>query len=167
MKNSQAGFASIITILIILFLIIGIGIGADLAYIEYLVRCGDTPVKQCLNENKEEEIIEENEEVVTATGAINAEQGSVSLTMNIPLGGGAVTGQFSGKCNGNITANFAGGDNGAISGTAHGSCSTDLLPVPVSATFNGTVNKEGKIVPVNGTASVLGFSGSKSVTLSY
>lgn len=105
---------------------------------------------------------------VTATGAISGEYGgearSVTVNMTFPLEGGAVTGNFSGDCDGTIKGNFAGGNGGAISGSGKGSCGFVL---PASGSFSGSVNTSSKTVPVHGSGSVPGFSGEGDLTLTY
>jgi hypothetical protein len=105
---------------------------------------------------------------VTATGVISGEfageQHSVTVHMTFPLEGGAVTGNFSGDCEGTLSGTFAGGSGGAISGSGRGSCA---FVIPASGTFSGSVNTSGKTVNVAGTGSAGGQSGSGSLVLTY
>jgi|GEM_PF-5010107 hypothetical protein len=105
---------------------------------------------------------------VTASGVIAGEfQGeshSVTVHMTFPLEGGAVTGNFSGDCEGTLSGTFAGGNGGAISGSGNGSCA---FVIPASGTFSGSVNTSGKTVNINGTGSAAGQSQSGSLTLTY
>lgn len=105
---------------------------------------------------------------VTATGVIAGkyagENRSVTVTMAFPLEGGAVSGSFSGDCDGSIKGSYAGGNGGAISGSGAGSCA---FVIPASGTFSGTVNQTSKTVSVSGKGKAAGFSGEGSLTLTY
>ena len=87
--------------------------------------------------------------------------------MNIPLEGGSVSGSVSGDCSGRVEGTYDGKDGGVISGKIFGKCSPFGFPVGAKATFSGVVNKSASRVPITGTGSAAGFSGSKSLTLSY
>ena len=151
-----------IIILIILLLIMG-----DLAFIFTSSECIDENIFSCLVGMIGEDDEEDQEGGVVATGVISGEYGgenrSVTVSLNIPLEGGAVTGNFSGDCDGNIKGTYAGG-GGVINGTAKGSCA---FVMPASGKFSGTVNVSSKTVPLNGSGSVPGFSGEGSLTLTY
>lgn len=105
---------------------------------------------------------------VTATGVVSGEfkgeNHSVTITLNIPLEGGNVTGSFDGDCDGTIKGTYAGGDGGAISGEANGKCA---YVFPASGSFSGTVNQASKTVPVRGSGKAVGFSKEGSLTLTY
>ncbi len=165
MTSKQSGFATIFLILLILILFLGGIIGADLGYISYTTRCGDTPIGECLQATPTP--TPDPEMTVTAVGNFSKKSYNVTITMNIPLEGGVVAGNFDGDCAGTINGNFDGNDKGTISGKAYGSCNPFGLPVPASATFTGTVNKQGKLVPITGQGSAAGFSGSGSLTLTF
>jgi len=167
MKNKKRdGLAGIYVLLLILLILIGGLIGFDFLSIEYNTRCGDTPVGECLSATPSSTPDIETSEV--ARGTFSEKGYSVSLSMTIPLGGGAVVGSFSGDCSGVINGNYDGGENGMIRGDARGSCKTPiLLPVPASGTFDGLVDVNGGMVSINGTGSALGFSGSRSLILSF
>ena len=152
-------------ILIIIFILM-----LDLGYIYLSKNCiGQEPIEcalDMLSSSEEEEA--PSKEAVTASGSISGEfQGemrSVSVTLTFPLGGGAVSGSFSGDCDGSIKGDYAGGDGGAISGKGSGSCGFVL---PASGNFSGVVNTVSKTVPISGKGSAAGFSGEGSLTLTY
>jgi hypothetical protein len=66
-----------------------------------------------------------------------------------------------------VKGTFDGKNNGAISGTMNGTCDPFFIKIPASATFGGTVNKDGKVVPITFNGSGGGFSHTGSVSLSY
>jgi hypothetical protein len=156
----QKGMAPILSFFLVLLIIIGLLIGMDFAYIAYLNQCGDEPLGECLSSQHTEEL---EIETVTATGSIEVQGYQVNITMNIPLDGGGVTGSFFGDCSGQITGEYAGG----LQGKAFGSCNPFLVPIPAKASFTGSVNRELKTVPISGSGSAAGFSGSGSLTLQY
>ena len=170
--SSQSGIAGIFFLILILALLLGV----DYAYVYYLEKCGDTPVATCLADDVVNEIKKPvipitppPAEVVpiTAVGSFSYKNYAVTLTLNFPSNGGPVTGRVSGDCSASITGNFSGGDNGEITGQAFGSCSPFFVPVPAKATFSGTVNQPQKIIPITGTGSAAGFSGTGSMTLTF
>ena len=71
--SSQRGMAPIV-LLLFLFLLLGLFIGANYAYIYYLTQCGDSSISTCFNESKKKteeqssETIEEKISVI-ATGS--------------------------------------------------------------------------------------------------
>lgn len=105
--------------------------------------------------------------LVTASGPYTYKDYTITLTAEIPLGGGPVNGTISGVCEGDLTGTFDGKDNGAISGQIAGTCSPFVVPVPASANFSGTVNKESKTVSIRFSGKGPGFSHSDSMTLTY
>ncbi len=156
---------------LIAFLIVGlilIAIGGNAVFGYYLDHCEEEDMFECLMgalEGQEEE--EAPEGSVTAVGPYNYKDYSVSVTMNIPLEGGGVTGNMSGTCSGQVKGSFDGQKNGVISGTITGSCSPFIVNIPASADFSGTVNKDGKIVPIRFTGKGAGFTHVDSMSLSY
>ncbi len=104
---------------------------------------------------------------VTATGVLSGEfkgeNHSVTVSLHIPLEGGAVTGNFSGDCDGSIKGTYV-RESSAISGSGNGSCA---FIIPASGIFSGSVNREAKSVHVSGEGSAAGFSKSGSVVLTY
>ena len=171
MKNlkTQKGQSGLLILLLILVILIGGLIGADYGYVYYLEECGDEPVKECFldKDDKEKEAGEEELEMVTATGGLSENGYSASIALTFPLEGGNVTGSVSGDCSGKVEGTYSGGDGGSISGKIFGSCSPFFLPIPAKGTFSGTVNQESKTVPITGSGSAAGFSGSRSITLTY
>ena len=169
--SSQRGMAPIV-LLLFLFLLLGLFIGANYAYIYYLTQCGDSSISTCFNESKKKteeqssETIEEQTPVL-ATGSYAYKNYGISISMTFPLEGGVVSGSVEGDCSGSVSGNYSGGDNGTISGTIFGSCSPFFVPVPAKGTFSGTVNQQQQTVPINATGSAAGFSGSGSLVLTY
>ncbi|NMC36036.1 hypothetical protein GYA49_03240 [Candidatus Beckwithbacteria bacterium] len=161
--TSQAGIAPVLIIILILVLLVG----ADFTYAGILSKCGDQAINECLGLSETQEQVEPEGEVVVATGSFAYKKYSVSISMNIPLEGGVVIGNFSGDCDGQISGSYKGGDGGTISGNVTGSCAPLLVPIPAKGTFTGVVWQEQKTVPLTATGGAAGFSGSGSLTLSY
>lgn len=165
MHNKQSGIAGIFVMFLVLLIIIAGIIGLDLGYIGYITRCGDVPIGECLKATPTP--TPNPETSVVAVGTFSAKGYGVTITMNVPLEGGAVSGSFSGDCQGKVSGTYNGHDNGIISGKAYGSCNPFSLPVPASATFTGNVNKSGETIDISGQGSAAGFSGSGSLTLTF
>jgi hypothetical protein len=166
MRHNQAGIAGIFVILFIFLLLTGGLIGLDLGYIYYNTHCEDADVIECFTSPPEPSPTPNPETIVTATGSFEAKGYGVTLVMNVPLESGTISGSFDGDCQGVINGTYD-DQSEAVSGTATGSCNPFVVPVPASATFTGTVDKTAKIIPINGTGSAAGFSGSGSITLRY
>jgi hypothetical protein len=165
----QKGMAGLLVLLLILLLLFGALLGADLGYVYYLEECGDEPVGSCFFGAEDKEDIENNAEgeVVTATGGLSEKGYSATITLTIPLEGGNVSGSVSGDCSGKVEGTYDGSDGGSISGNIFGSCTPFLIPIPAKGTFSGVVNQDSNTVPITGTGSAAGFSGSRSMTLTY
>ena len=138
-------------------------VGVDLVYIFLSEKCINTGVIECLFNSAEEEVQEEVE-LIEATGSFGYKDYSVSVSLIIPLEGGKITGSATGDCSGSIVGTYEGGAGGAISGEGKGSCA---IFFPASGTFSGTVDANTKTVPIEGTGNLAGYSGSGSITLSY
>lgn len=151
-----------IAFIIIALILITIGGNEGLGY--YLEHCGDQDLIDCFLNNAEEP---EAEGAVTATGVYNFKDYSVTITANIPLEGGAVTGSVAGSCQGKVKATFNGENNGAISGTMTGTCDPFFVNIPASAQFSGTVNKDSQTVPFAFTGQGAGFTHQGSMSLTY
>lgn len=155
--------------LLFLFIFIGLLLGVDYGYVALVGYCEDTPVFDCLSGKKPQQPVKEamqgQPSVIAAHGNLSVGKYSVNVTMLIPVEGGAVTGTFSGTCDGKITG--AADKDGAISGKAFGSCSVGIIPVPARGTFDGTVIAATKSVPISGTGSALGVTKSGTITLTY
>lgn len=152
---------------LLIFLLLGalvFGANAGIGY--YGSECGDLDLMDCI-----EEIMAEEEEApggtVAATGPYSYKDNSITMTANIPLEGGAVTGTVSGDCNGKVTGSFDGANNGVISGKLNGTCTIFFVNVPASATYSGVVNKDNKTVPISFNGSGGGFSHQDSMSLAY
>jgi len=150
----------------ILILLILVVLGSNEAVGYYFSRCDDEDFFHCLMESLEEEE-EPAEGEVVATGVYDYKGYSVTITANIPLGGGAVTGTISGTCEGMVKGTFNGQQNGAISGTMTGACSPFFVNIPASAEFTGTVNKTSKTVPFSFTGKGGGLTHQGSMPLTY
>jgi hypothetical protein len=167
--QSEKGMSGLLLSIIILILFIGALIGVDFGYIYYLEECGDTPVKECLLDSENDDENDEKEEgnTVTATGGLSEKGYSANISLTFPLEGGAVSGSVSGDCSGNVEGTYAGGDQGSINGKIFGKCTPFLVPIPAQGTFSGVVNQDNKTVTITGTGSAAGFSGSRTITLTY
>ncbi len=149
-------------ILVLLILLI---IGSNEAIGYYFSHCNNVEIFDCLLRNMEDDAEEEG--TVAASGVYDYKGYSVTITANIPLEGGAVTGTVSGTCEGSVRGTYNGQSNGVISGTMSGVCAPFFVNIPASADFTGTVNKSGKTVPINFTGKGGGFSHEGSMVLSY
>src|SRR3989344_4755124 len=118
-------------------------VGSNEAVGYYFTHCDDVEIFDCLMGRLDEEE-SEPERTVVATGVYNYKGFSVTVTANIPLGGGNVTGTASGTCEGMVKGTFSGRQNGVISGSMSGVCSPFFVNIPAGALFSGTVNKTGK-----------------------
>ncbi len=149
--------------LLILLILLMVASNEAIGY--YFSHCQDEDLLHCLFSGLEDE--EPEEGTVVATGVYEFKGNSVTITANIPLGGGAVTGTVSGTCDGIVKGTFSGQNNGAISGTMNGACAPFFINIPSSAEFSGTVNKTGKTVPFSFTGRGGGFSKNDSMSLKY
>lgn len=136
----------------------------------YFSHCSDEDADfpDCLMEDLEAEMEEDEKEgTVVATGVYTYKGYSVTMTANIPLAGGAVTGVLSGTCEGKMKGNYNGQQGGNFSGTMTGACSPFFVNIPASALFTGSVNKTGKTAPISFTGKGGGITHEGSVTLVY
>lgn len=150
--------------LIILLILVGLGSNEAIGY--YYAHCEDDGVVDCLMQRLDEPD-EDESDGVTAVGTYTYKDYPVTITMNIPLDGGDVTGTVSGTCDGRVKGTFSGKNNGVISGRLSGACSPFFVNIPSSADFSGTVNKTGKTVPISFEGRGAGFSHDGSMTLVY
>ncbi len=132
----------------------------------YFENCYEEDVFDCMMGILEEE--EEPEpDAVAATGGYEYKGYTVSLTVNVPLGGGSLSGAMTGACDGKVTGSYDGQNNGVISGKITGTCDPFVVKIPASADFNGTVNKTGKTVPIRFTGRGGGITHQGSMSLGY
>ena len=150
----------------ILVLLILVALGTNEAIGYYYSQCDEDEIFDCLMGRTEEDEAEE-EGAVAATGVYEYKGYAVTITMNVPLGGGAVTGTVSDTCEGKVKGTFSGQANGVISGSMSGVCSPFFVNIPAGAEFSGTVNKTGKRVPITFTGRGGGFTHEGSMSLSY
>lgn len=169
--SSETGIAGIFFLIMILAILLGL----DFGYVYFYEKCGNTPLGACLSEDVTDEFQNSvlnptptpSQPPITAVGSFTVKNYSVYVTLNFPSEGGQVTGKVTGDCSASVSGEYSGGDNGTISGQVFGSCSPFFVPIPAKATFSGTVNQEQKIVPISGTGSAAGISGSGSLTLTF
>ncbi len=167
LKHVRPGGCSPIAVFVGLILIIGGIIAGDMAYIGISEECMDAEdMFDCIAEILESEGEAEPEEgTVTAVGSIGDEQGDITFTLTIPLKGGAVSGSFSGDCDGSLKATFAGGNGGSITGgKGAGKCAWVM---PALGEFTGTVNTTAKTAIITGEGRIPGGSKQGSVTLTW
>jgi hypothetical protein len=150
--------------LLILLILLMVGSNEAIGY--YYSHCQDDELMHCLFSGLDDEE-EPQEGTVIATGTYELKGNAVTITANIPLSGGDVTGTVSGTCDGMIKGTFSGQPNGAISGTMKGACAPFFINIPSSADFNGTVNKTAKTVPFSFTGRGGGLTHEDSMSLSY
>lgn len=165
-KSTKASGCGPMTFLIILFIIGAVVFGGNAAFGFYLSECGDLDLFECAQEIAAEEE-EASEDAVTATGPYSYKDYSITMTANIPLEGGEVTGTISGDCSGKVTGSYDGANGGSISGNLNGTCNPFIVNIPASATFSGIVNKDSKTVPISFEGSGGGFSHNDSMSLAY
>ena len=162
----QSG-ASLLFILFIILLVLLVFFGIDQAYIFVKEDCQDESMDACFGMLLHGDQTQMPADAVRATGSVSGDWGgekrTLNVSMQIPLSGGGVTGSFSGDCSGKIKGRFSAGD-GTISGTGEGSCG---FIIPASGSFSGSVNEADRTVPISGSGSAAGFSGSGSITLEY
>ena len=161
-KTGKMGCGTMILIITILVMFVAVAGNEAFGYI--LSHCGDDDIIFCLLGRVDES---EPQGAVVATGVYTYKDYSVTVTANIPLEGGAVTGSMSGTCAGKLKGTFTGQNNGAFSGTIVGSCSPFFFNVPVSATFSGTVNKDAKNAPISFIGKGAGITHNGSLFLAY
>ncbi len=151
----------------LLILLVLVALGTNEAVGFYYTHCEDRELFDCLMNQVEEDEAEEDEKTVTATGVYAYKGNSVTVTMNIPLTGGAVTGSVSGTCEGSFKGTYNGQPNGAISASMAGVCAPFFVNIPASAEFIGSVNKTGKTVPVTFNGRGGGIKHEGAMTLTY
>ncbi len=138
-------------------------VGSNEAVGYHFSHCDGMDLFDCMLHGTEDEELEEG--AVTATGVYSYKGYDVTITMNIPLSGGKVTGTVSGTCDGTVSGTFGG--SGPISGTLSGACDPFFVNIPAGATFNGSVNKAGKTVPISFAGKGGGITHDGSMTLTY
>ncbi len=151
-------------ILLVLAALVIIGSNEALGY--YMSHCDEEELFECLMSGLEDDE-PEPEGAVTATGTYSYKDYPITLTLNIPLEGGNVTGSMTGTCDGRVKGTFSGKPNGVISGKVTGTCDPFFVKIPASADFNGTVNKTGKVVPISFTGRGGGITHEGSMSLEY
>jgi len=169
-SSSQSGIVGIFLLLLIFAILLGL----DFGYVHFYEKCGDTPISTCLADDVTDQFQKSVMNPsptpalppVTASGSLTIKSYSVFVTLNFPSEGGPVTGQVTGDCSGSVSGQYS-GDSGTISGQVFGSCSPFFVPIPAKATFSGTVDQENKLIPISGTGSAAGISGSGSLTLTF
>lgn len=166
-NTGRSGCGPIMIFVIILVIIASMfGINEALGY--YFENCGDEQILDCMlhgyGDSGPDKV---KKETVTATGVYSFEDYSVTVTANIPLEGGDVSGSISGTCGGKLKGKFSGKNNGVISGKIAGSCSPFFINIPASAEFNGVVNKDSQQVPISFTGKGAGLTHEGSMSLNY
>lgn len=157
------GCGTVMAFLLVLVALVLVGSNEAIGY--YFSHCRDMDLLECLMSGIDEP--EPEEGAVVATGSYEHKGYTVIVNMNVPLGGGAVTGTVSGECDGKITGTYDGKQGGTVSGDMSGVCSPFFVNVPAGAAFSGTVNKTGKTVQYGFNGESAGFSHQGSMTLSY
>jgi hypothetical protein len=157
--SNRSGIAAILLLFIILLVLVGAIVAFDFGYIAYQERQFASPTPTPIPEQIQTPVI--------ARGTFSKGNYSANIILNFNLEGGAVSGEFSGDCSGKISGTYDGKDGGVISGKAVGSCNPFIIPVPASANFIGTVNHQQKNIPITGTGTAVGVSGSGSLVLIF
>ena len=160
---AKSGCGPMAAFILILLVLLAIGSNEAIGY--YFSHCDEEEdIFDCLLGGLEEP---EPEGAVAATGTYSYKGYDVTVTMNIPLEGGAVTGSVSGTCEGRVKGTFSGQNNGVISGNLSGACSPFFVNIPAGAEFSGTVNKTGKTVPISFTGRGGGLTHEGAMTLQF
>ncbi|MDO8648886.1 MAG: hypothetical protein Q7R81_03820 [Candidatus Peregrinibacteria bacterium] len=158
---AKPGCGPIAAIIVILVGLVLFGTNEFIGY--YFSECEEEEVFDCLLGLFEDE---PEPEGVVATGVYSYKDYSVTVTANIPLEGGNVTGSVSGACEGSVKGTYD-GQSGVIKGRLAGSCDPFVIKIPSSADFNGSVNKAGKTVPIDFNAKGGSFTHNGSMVLTY
>lgn len=170
--SSQSGLSGIVLLIVILAILLSL----DFVYVYLLEKCTDTPFNTCLANDVTNKIQPNSSVVATptptsniisASGNFTIKNYSIYVTLNFPQQGGPVTGKVTGDCSASILGEFSGGDSGIITGQAFGSCSPLFVPIPAKANFSGAVDQIQKVIPITGTGTAAGISGSGSLTLTF
>ena len=162
---SKLGCGPLAAFMLILLILLMLGSNQAIGY--YFSHCQDDDLLHCLFAGLDDEDTEPEEGTVVATGVYEFKGNTVTITANIPLRGGEVTGTVSGTCDGIVKGTFSGKDHGVISGTMNGVCAPFFINIPSSAEFNGTVNKTAKTVPFSFNGRGGGLTKQDSMSLAY
>lgn len=160
--TKKLGCGPLAALLIVIFVVVFMGANEGVGY--YFSNCEDENIFDCMMKDEEEP---EPEGAVVASGVYTYKGYDVTITFNVPLAGGTVTGSVSGTCEGTVKGTFGGQNGGAISGRMSGVCAPFFVNIPSSAEFSGTVNKTGKTVPISFTGKGGGITHEGSMTLVY
>ncbi len=162
---NKLGCAPVAAIIVLILFAVFFGANEGVGF--YYSECdNDENFISCLLDEmmSEDEEAEPAEGTVTAVGAYEYKGYAVTITLSVPLNGGAVNGTVSGTCEGPIKGSYAGG---AITGNMSGVCAPFFVSIPASAEFTGSVNKSAKTVPVSFNGRGGGLSHEGSTTLTY
>ncbi len=160
----KVGCGPLAVFLLVVVALILIGSNEAIGY--YYAHCREMDIMDCLMNGLEDDKGPE-EGTVVASGVYEYKGNSVTVTANIPLAGGTVTGSVSGTCEGSLKGTFSGQQNGVITASMSGVCSPFFVNIPASAEFTGTVNKSAKTVPVSFQGGGGGMTHADSMVLSY
>jgi len=152
-----------VAFLLVLLILIVLGSNEAVGY--YFSHCDGEDTLDCFLGRIEDEPPAEGS--VVATGVYEYKGYAVTVTANIPLEGGKVTGSMDGTCEGQLKGTYDGQPNGGISGTISGVCSPFFINIPASADYSGIVNKTSKTVPLSFTGRGGGITHKGSMSLSY
>ncbi len=163
--KSGPGCGLIFVIIIAVLISVVFGVNMGLGW--YGTECGDEPIFDCIERITSDVEDDLSRKTVTATGPYSYKGNDITMTLDIPLKGGAVEGKVAGDCSGRVTGTFDGKDDGVLSGNFVGNCSPFFVNIPAKATLSGTVIQKAKSVPIGFQGSGGGFTHSDSMTLSY
>lgn len=86
------------------------------------------------------------ENIAVRTGEYSYSGYTLKYALNIPKDGGAVTGSFSGVCEGPITGNFDGKEGGKVVGQAQANCRIAIFNYNLKAAYDADLYlKQGKV----------------------
>src|SRR2546430_618474 len=109
----KLGCGPLASIMLVLLALLLVGSNQAMGY--YFSHCENEDIFACFMGRLDEDE-PEPEGAVVATGVYEYKGYAVTVTANIPLGGGAVTGSMSGTCDGKLKGTYNGKQNGVISG---------------------------------------------------
>lgn len=160
-SSPKMGCGAFIAFCIIAFVLLGVGLNQAAGY--YYEHCSDEDIFECFLGKKEEP-----EHIgVTAKETYTYKDYAANFTFYIPLEGGDVTGNIDGVCDGIVKGSYNGQENGMISGQMTGYCDPFFVKIPAKGSFNGTVQKDAKKVPLFIKGSGGGLNKEDSLMLTF
>lgn len=87
--------------------------------------------------------------IIKSVGTYQGFGQTITYTFQFPAQGGQVSGTFTGtSCDGMVDGVYDGGEGGIVKGNIKGNCKLLIIPIPLSATY------EGKLYPSKGKVDI-------------